>query len=185
MAEKSKRVFAFTMAMVFLGTVLAGGLFVLWDVSQDDSAEVSSEIQEQNTTVGEEEKVDDPNKLEGKQLAGFDPVQNVNQLEVIDVKEGSGEVVKEGATVTAHYTGALAKSGKIFQSSKDMGQPIEFGLDQVIPGWTEGVPGMKVGGERRLIIPAEMAYGETGSPPAIGPNEPLVFDIELTDVQNP
>ena len=120
-----------------------------------------------------------------EKLEGYTPQETVDELEIIDLEEGDGEVVQEGATVTAHYTGALAKNGTIFQSSRDLGEPIEFPLSGVIEGWTEGVPGMKVGGTRRLIIPAEKAYGETGSPPSIGPNEPLVFDIELTAVQNP
>ena len=123
--------------------------------------------------------------LQGTKLEGFDPVAEVTELKITDVKEGDGEEVKAGATVTAHYTGALAKDGTIFQSSHDIGEAIEFALDGVIPGWTQGVPGMKVGGTRRLVIPAELAYGEAGSPPSIGPNEPLVFDIEITAVKNP
>ena len=122
--------------------------------------------------------------LQGTMLSSFTPLTDVPELEKIDLVEGDGEVVKEGATVTAHYTGATAATGIIFQSSVDFGRPIPFGLDQVIAGWTEGVPGMKVGGMRRLIIPAEKAYG--ASPPAgsgISPNAPLVFDIKLVSVQ--
>ena len=122
--------------------------------------------------------------LQGTQLADFTPVESVEELEKIDIKEGDGEEVKPGATVTAHYTGAVASTGVIFQSSKDLGQPIPFGLDQVIAGWTEGVPGMKVGGTRRLVIPAEKAYG--ANPPAgsgIPANAALVFDIELVSVE--
>ena len=122
--------------------------------------------------------------MQGTKLQGFTPVASVDSLQKIDIKEGSGEMVKEGATVTAHYTGALAKDGTIFQSSHDgPNQPVEFPLSNVIKGWTQGVPGMKVGGTRRLVIPASLAYGENGQPPDIGPNEPLVFDIELTAVK--
>lgn len=70
----------------------------------------------------------------------------------------------------------------IFQSSKDFGSPATFGLDQVIAGWTEGVPGMKVGGIRRLVIPAEKAYGSQSPAPNIPPNSDLVFDIELVAI---
>jgi FKBP-type peptidyl-prolyl cis-trans isomerase len=122
--------------------------------------------------------------LQGTKLNNFTPVTQVDTLQKIDLKEGTGDVVKSGATVTAHYTGAVAATGIIFQSSHDSGQPIPFGLNQVIKGWTDGVPGMKVGGTRRLIIPADQAYG--ANPPAgsgIPANAPLVFDIELVSVE--
>lgn len=123
--------------------------------------------------------------LQGAQLADFEPREKVESLESIDLTTGTGEEVQSGGTVTAHYTGALVKSGIIFQSSHDFGGPIEFPLSGVIRGWTEGVPGMKVGGKRRLIIPADMAYGANSPSPDIPPNSDLVFDIELTAVKNP
>lgn len=117
--------------------------------------------------------------LEGTKLDNFEPTQKVDELQVIDVVEGDGETAPEGATITAHYTGALCKDGTIFQSSHDFGKAITFGLDQVIKGWTVGVPGMKVGGTRRLIIPSDMAYGSVRAAANIPPNSDLVFDIEL------
>lgn len=123
--------------------------------------------------------------LQGTQLADFEPREKVDELESTDVLVGTGEEVLAGATVTAHYTGALVKNGVIFQSSYDFGGPIEFPLSGVIRGWTEGVPGMRVGGTRRLVIPADMAYGEHSPSPDIPPNSDLVFDIELTAAQNP
>ena len=87
-----------------------------------------------------------------------------------------------GATITAHYTGALVADGTIFQSSHDFGEPITFPLSRVIAGWTEGVPGMKVGGTRRLIIPSEKAYGSVRAAANIPPNSDLVFDIELVAI---
>ena len=122
-------------------------------------------------------------KLEGSQLEGFDPVAVIESLEVIDTKIGQGEEVKKGATISAHYTGALAKTGVIFQSSIDMGRPITFGLDQVIEGWQDGVPGMKVGGTRRIKIPAAMAYGASSPAANIPPHSDLVFDIELKAIR--
>lgn len=121
-------------------------------------------------------------KLEGTKLAGFEPRTSVTQLEIIDTVPGTGDEVKTGATITAHYTGALVADGTIFQSSKDMGHPLTFGLNQVIAGWTQGVPGMKVGGTRRLVIPAAMAYGASSPSPNIPANSDLVFDIELTAI---
>jgi peptidylprolyl isomerase len=126
--------------------------------------------------------MDQSNKLEGTKMAGFDPVGQVSDLQIIDIKPGDGETVPENATITAHYTGALAKDGTIFQSSHDFGDAISFGLNQVIQGWTKGVPGMKVGGTRRLIIPAVMAYGKNSPAANIPPNSDLVFDIELVKI---
>jgi peptidylprolyl isomerase len=118
-------------------------------------------------------------ELEGTKLANFEPISSVTELQIIDIQEGTGEVVPEDATITAHYTGALCKDGTIFQSSHDFGEPISFGLTQVIKGWTQGVPGMKVGGTRRLVIPSAMAYGSVRAAANIPPNSDLVFDIEL------
>ncbi len=121
--------------------------------------------------------------LEGTKLANFTPRGKVEQLEVEDTIVGAGEEVKPGATITAHYTGALVADGTIFQSSIDFGEPISFGLGQVIKGWTDGVPGMKVGGTRRLTIPAEQAYGASSPAPNIPANSDLVFDIELVAIK--
>lgn len=121
-------------------------------------------------------------KYEGTKLQKFDPIESVSTLEVTDFEVGTGETVNPGATITAHYTGALCKNGVIFQSSHDFGNAITFGLEQVIKGWTEGVPGMKVGGMRRLIIPSEMAYGSVRAAANIPPNSDLVFDIELVAI---
>ena len=121
---------------------------------------------------------------EGTKLHDFEPrTESVTELEIIDVEVGAGEEVQSGATITAHYTGALVKNGIIFQSSHDFGQAISFGLDQVIKGWTVGVPGMRIGGTRRLIIPAEMAYGASSPAKNIPANSDLVFDIDLVAIK--
>ena len=120
---------------------------------------------------------------EGTKLHDFEPrSEAVKELEIVDVEVGTGEEVKEGATITAHYTGALVKNGIIFQSSFDFGQPATFGLNQVIAGWTRGVPDMKVGGTRRLVIPAEQAYGANSPSRNIPANSDLVFDIDLVAI---
>lgn len=124
--------------------------------------------------------------LEGTKLENFDPIAIIAELTKTDIKVGDGDEVKPGDSVRVHYTGALASTGEIFQSSKDTGSPISFGLGQVIEGWREGVPGMKVGGIRRLLIPAEQAYGSHSPSKNIPPNSDLVFDIELLGIsQNP
>jgi len=124
-------------------------------------------------------------QLKGTVLQDFTPLGKkgkVTELQVIDLKVGEGEEVPRDATITAHYTGALCTDGTIFESSHDSGRPATFGLNQVIDGWTEGVPGMKVGGTRRLVIPSELAYGQRRASSAIAPNSDLVFDIELIAV---
>ena len=123
-------------------------------------------------------------KYEGTKLAKFEPrTEPVRELEIIDMEVGSGEEVPAGSKITAHYTGALVKNGVIFQSSLDFGDPVTFGLNQVIQGWTVGVPGMKVGGTRRLIIPAEMAYGASSPAKNIPAHSDLVFDLDLVAIK--
>jgi len=99
-------------------------------------------------------------------------------LEIWDVKEGEGEAVKAGGTVTVHYTGWLT-DGKQFDSSVGGGKPITFPLNRVIKGWQDGIPGMKPGGTRRLKIPSEMGYGKSGAGSDIPPNAVLVFEVQL------
>jgi peptidylprolyl isomerase len=98
---------------------------------------------------------------------------------------GSGAEIKNGQQATVQYVGVLFKDGKEFDTSWGKGkQPFAFtiGSGQVISGWDQGVLGMKVGERRRLTIPADLAYGAQGSPPKIGPNEPLIFDIDLKKI---
>jgi len=121
--------------------------------------------------------------LEGTKLTAFEPIKKVTELQIIDTINGTGQTVAKGDTITAHYTGALVADGTIFQSSLDFGRPATFGLDQVISGWTQGVPGMKVGGTRRLVIPSALAYGSQRAAANIPPNSDLVFDIELISIK--
>ena len=109
--------------------------------------------------------------------------QSSTGLYTQDLVEGSGDPAEAGDVVRVHYTGRLP-DGTTFDSSVPRGEPFEVTLGQgrVIPGWEEGVEGMKVGGKRQLVIPAELAYGETGSG-MIPPGATLIFEIELLDVQ--
>jgi FKBP-type peptidyl-prolyl cis-trans isomerase len=101
-----------------------------------------------------------------------------------DIKQGDGDVATAGKTVSVHYTGWLT-NGKKFDSSKDRGQPFEFPLGggRVIKGWDEGVQGMKVGGVRKLTIPANLGYGSRGAGADIPPGATLVFEVELLKVR--
>jgi peptidylprolyl isomerase len=107
------------------------------------------------------------------------------QLVVKELEEGTGAEAKAGDQVTVQYVGVDYKNGKEFDSSWSRNEPFPFqlGAGQVIPGWDQGIEGMKVGGRRELIIPPELAYGEAGAPPAIGPNETLVFVVDLLAVE--
>jgi FKBP-type peptidyl-prolyl cis-trans isomerase len=106
------------------------------------------------------------------------------KLETKELITGTGAEAKNGDKVTVNYVGVLYKTGKEFNASWETKEPFSFtlGKGQVIKGWDEGVPGMKVGGRRELIIPAELAYGKTGSPPKIPANEALVFVVDLLAV---
>ena len=103
------------------------------------------------------------------------------QLELEDITVGEGEEAKSGSLVEVHYVGVSWKSGKQFDASWDRGDTFKFGLGkgQVIRGWDEGVQGMKVGGRRELVIPPGLAYGAQSPGPGIGPNETLVFVVDL------
>jgi FKBP-type peptidyl-prolyl cis-trans isomerase len=107
-----------------------------------------------------------------------------DHLVVTDLKIGDGAEAKAGDQVSVQYVGVLYDGGKQFDSSWDRGQPFDFqlGSGQVIPGWDQGVEGMKVGGRRELIIPPNLGYGAQGQPPTIPPNSTLVFVIDLVSV---
>lgn len=115
--------------------------------------------------------------------AAVKTVTTASGLKYTDVKVGSGASPVKGKQVKVHYTGTL-ENGRKFDSSVDRNEPFSFviGVGQVIPGWDEGVMGMKVGGKRKLIIPSKLGYGERGAGGAIPPNATLLFDVELLDV---
>ena len=103
-------------------------------------------------------------------------------LVIQDLVVGTGKECPPGATVTVHYRGTL-ENGTEFDSSYKRGQPATFPLANLIKGWQEGIPGMKVGGKRKLTCPYPIAYGEAGRPPSIPPKATLIFEIELVDVK--
>ena len=106
------------------------------------------------------------------------------QLEIEDIVEGTGEEARSGQTVEVHYVGVSWQNGREFDSSWDRGNTFKFGLGkgQVIQGWDQGVAGMKVGGRRRITIPPMLAYGKRGAGGVIGPDETLVFVVDLVGV---
>jgi FKBP-type peptidyl-prolyl cis-trans isomerase FkpA len=124
----------------------------------------------------------------GSNAATNQVIEMPNGLKYTDTKTGDGAIAAAGNKVSVHYTGWLYKNdakGAKFDSSVDRGQPFQFtlGAHQVIPGWDQGVAGMKVGGKRTLIIPPELGYGARGAGGVIPPNATLMFDVELLGVQ--
>ncbi|GAA2506600.1 MAG: FKBP-type peptidyl-prolyl cis-trans isomerase [Kocuria sp.] len=112
-----------------------------------------------------------------------DPVPT--ELRIVDEIQGTGREAKVGDTVSCHYVGVTYSGGEEFDASWNRGEPLGFtvGVGQVIQGWDQGLLGMKVGGRRRLEIPSELAYGSRGAGAAIGPDESLIFVVDLLDVR--
>lgn len=170
--SKKTRVFMGFLAGLFLLTSSALTIAVILQSTQGDSNTQDKSAQQTPKDT-----------LQGTKLSGFTPGTPIPKLKTEDIKKGTGATVKPGDTVTADYTGAVAKTGVIFQSSKDSGQPVSFSLKQVIAGWSQGVPGMKVGGTRRLFIPASLAYGPKPPPGSgIPANADLVFDVTVRSI---
>jgi FKBP-type peptidyl-prolyl cis-trans isomerase FklB len=115
---------------------------------------------------------------ENGEREGIQTTDSGLQYEIIE--EGEGEAPSAGDQVKVHYTGELI-SGEVFDSSRERGEPVTFGLNQVIPGWTEGLQLMTEGSRAKLYIPADLAYGPGGNQ-RIGPNEALIFDVELLEI---
>lgn len=176
MARIRDRAFAGFFAGLFLLTSSALTIGVIYQTVQNNKKPAAST----STTTPKETNV---TKLQGTKLVNFTPTTSIPQLQEIDTTEGTGATVKAGDTITVDYTGAVASTGVIFQSSRDTGQPVSFPLSQVIAGWSQGIPGMKVGGTRRLLIPANLAYG--ANPPQgsdIPANADLVFDVTVHSI---
>lgn len=181
--EKIHRFIWLFMAILFIVTALGVGVyaFIVNTHNGGSNAQANNYINcpVKGVTAKQAQK---NGKLQGAKLAGFTPIKHVDFLQCQDLKVGNGATATASSTITAVYTGALASDGTIFQSSVDTGQPFTTTLSQVIPGWTAGIPGMKVGGQRRLIIPAQYAYGPQAQA-GIPANSDLVFDITLLAVK--
>ena len=171
------RIISFLLAGTFLLSTIAFSAFVIYDASQQD------DLQEQNAQVQREveEQIAAQEAQPVRTLDDFTPqTDRIDTLQIVDRVEGEGASATADSNVTVHYTGATVRNGEIFESSKDGGQPISFDLQNLIEGWKEGIPGMKVGGTRRLVIPAAQAYGDDEN--SGRPYGDLVFDIELISI---
>jgi peptidylprolyl isomerase len=143
----------------------------------DDSSSTASSAGEESTAAEKAEAPEEKTKPQVKPPKGPPPKKVVTE----ELEEGSGPAAKAGDQVTVQYVGVNYRSGSEFDASWDRGEPFTFtlGVHEVISGWDMGIEGMKVGGRRELIIPPNHAYGASGSPPAIPPNETLVFVVDL------
>lgn len=151
------------LGIVAIAIVIVASLFIFGMIPINTADNATSGEQFKNTTTGtpaEKEKV-----------------------EIEEITVGTGKEAKSGDTVVVHYTGTLTDGTK-FDSSVDRGEPLEtkIGVGGVIQGWDQGIPGMKVGGKRKLTIPSSLGYGEQGSG-KIPPNATLIFEVELLDVK--
>jgi FKBP-type peptidyl-prolyl cis-trans isomerase len=183
MARTRDRIFALVLAILFFAFSFGASFWVIWQLYKDNK-EAKNVNQTTGTTNTDNQSQNTNGKLEGTKMANFTPVEHTESLQVTDLKVGDGQEVKPGDTVVVDYTGAVAATGTIFQSSLDTGQTVSFGLNSVIKGWTDGIPGMKVGGTRRLLIPAAQAYGANSPSANIPANADLVFDVTLHAISN-
>jgi len=161
---------------LILGACLA---LAIAGCGSDDSTTSSSG--EEASRAAQAEAPGKKTKPQVKAPSGAPPKQLVTK----DLEEGSGPAAKAGDTVLVNYVGVNYKTGEEFDASWDRGEPFPFtlGAGEVIPGWDQGVEGMKVGGRRELIIPPELGYGPAGAPPAIPPNETLIFVVDLEGIE--
>ena len=182
---KVQRVFWFAMALMFLITSIGFSALVVWDINRQNKAQQSLQ-----------DKLKPPDQAKAGCSIGsasgyaaeavpeaFKPDGDVTKLESTDVTPGKGQAAKAGDCVFVKYNGTLATSGDKFDGNFDSANALKFsvGKGQVIKGWDQGLIGMKVGGERRLVIPSDLAYGSTGQG-SIPANADLVFVVKLLKI---
>ena len=168
--ERLSRYFIFFIALVFIVGTIGFYLYTVFASNHSTTTGSASTTTSSTNSALASEPVNKSYIISGP----------ITSLKTEDLTVGTGATVPQGATVMASYVGALASTGQIFDQSKT---PVQFSLANVIKGWQEGVPGMKVGGTRRIIIPAALGYGSEGTPDgSIPPNSNLVFDVTVTSI---
>jgi peptidylprolyl isomerase len=165
-------------------TSLALGLAACSDDDDESGGATQPTVAETTDTTAADEPEEISTNLEAKPEIGKPSGDPPTKLVKEDIVVGKGRKAKEGDQVTVHYVGVNFSTGDQFDASWDRGEPTSFTLakGQLIDGWVQGMKGMRVGGRRKLVIPPELGYGEAGSPPAIPPNETLVFVIDLKKI---
>ncbi len=171
------RRFAWFVFLIFVGGIGTSGCA---DESSN-SAKSTQPAPKKADPLKEFLDADSSAKKDGKDVPKEEKIVKLESgVKYIDIKEGYGNVAKEGKHIEVHYTGWL-RDGTMFDNSLKNGRPLglTLGANGVIKGWEQGIPGMKVGGKRKLLIPPALAYGEKGRPPLIPQNAELVFEIQL------
>ncbi|HEX8082792.1 MAG TPA: FKBP-type peptidyl-prolyl cis-trans isomerase [Solirubrobacteraceae bacterium] len=165
-------------------TSLALGLAACGDDDDESGGATTPTVAETTDTTAADEPEEISTNLEAKPEIGKPSGDPPTKLVKEDIVVGKGRKAKEGDQVTVHYVGVNFSTGDQFDASWDRGEPTSFTLakGRLIDGWVQGMKGMRVGGRRKLVIPPELGYGEAGSPPAIPPNETLVFVIDLKKI---
>lgn len=198
-ASNGQRVAAFFLAMLFLLSTIGATAYVIWQINQDDGVLVNETAEEKAAAEAlaaqkaQQAQADDGTQPCGQATyATVEPRDTpavttsdgkVTELQTVDVTVGDGEEVQPSDCVAALYYGTLATTGEQFDGNYDTGSPVEFSLNGVIPGWTKGIPGMKVGGVRRLVIPAEQAYGAQSPSEQIPANSDLIFEVHIVNTR--
>lgn len=177
--KNSQRIGILIIAIVMVVSTIAmfAGMMLM---TQNDAIDQERAERQQQDMI--EEMLASNQPLEGYSAEEFDD-SSVDSLEVEILEEGDGPKLEEDSVISANYFG-WTSDGTIFDSTNRDGEvnPVEFGLGQVIAGWTEGLSGVREGSVVELTIPSDMAYGSTGSPPVIGPDEPLRFIVEVVEI---
>lgn len=177
MAQTTQRAFALSLAILFVITSVGFSAYVIWEM-YDQSKNGNKDTSQQQASTDTSQQPKD-------YMKDFEPMGDtrVTELKVTDITVGTGAEATEASTVEVEYTGALTKDGSIFDSTDSRGgQPAEFALNEVIPGFKQGITGMKVGGERQILIPASLGYGGQSSA-SIPADSDLVFNVKLINVK--
>jgi len=177
-------------ALIIIGLALTGAGYTLatdtntGDSPSKDSTAVRTPKTESSKKAEAETKKNGASETKSDSSA-VDTITTASGLKYVITKVGEGPVVKSGQDIAVHYAGRLASNGKEFDNSFKRQRPIEFrlGTGRVIKGWDEGITGMRVGEERTLIIPADLAYGKRGAGKRIPPNSTLIFDVQLVAIK--
>jgi len=196
MRDKTQRIIIWIITLLFVISSFGAVVYYIFQNRQQEKwqAEYQKAIKQTQTNQNPSNNLTNPQKAEvpaskltGTKMLNFEPVASVSSLQKIDIEEGEGAEVKIGQSVTVKYIGALASNGTIFDASSDhQGGAFTFkvGGGEVIKGWDQGVPGMKVGGKRRILIPASLGYGNQAVGTSIPANSDLVFDVEIVKINN-
>jgi FKBP-type peptidyl-prolyl cis-trans isomerase len=169
--KKSTRIIIWIITIVMAGGFI--GTYFLTILNNNQQQAAAQNAAADTTTTGQNDDPVDP--------TAYKTTAPVTDLQVTDLTMGTGAEVKATDLVRMHYKGTLAQSGIKFDSSYDRGEPLTCTLGALIVGWQQGIPGMKEGGKRRLVIPAMLAYGSQARP-GIPANSDLVFEVELLAV---